>query len=88
MAGRFVMGLLFFISRLLKWSLYLILQLVKLALEALKIVLLLTCSVLKIFLLVFHGGRCKYKSKYTKSLKKETFCDKISTRQVNKDEVL
>lgn len=55
MAGRFVMGLLFFIGKFLKWSFYLILQLVKLVLEVLKIVLFLTCSVLKIFLLVLHG---------------------------------
>lgn len=59
MAGCFVMGLLFFIGKLFKWSLYLILQMIKMAMEALKIVLLLTCSVLKIFLLVFHGCRCK-----------------------------
>lgn len=56
MAGRFIMGLLFFISKILKWSLYLALQLIKLALEALKIVLLFTGSVLKFFLLVLHGG--------------------------------
>lgn len=49
MAGRFIMRLLFFIGKLLKWSLYLILQMIKMALEALKIVLLLTCSVLKNF---------------------------------------
>ncbi len=56
MAGRFIMGLLFFIGKLLKWSLYLILQLIKLVLEALKIVLFFTGSVLKLFLLVFHAG--------------------------------
>lgn len=56
MAGRFIMGLLFFIGKILKWSLYLILQLIKLALEALKIVLLFTGSVLKLFLLALHGG--------------------------------
>ena len=56
MAGRFIMGLLFFIAKILKWSLYLALQLIKLVLEALKIVLLFTGSVLKLFLLVFHAG--------------------------------
>ncbi len=56
MAGRFIMGLLFFIGKILKWSLYMILQLINLALEALKIVLLFTGSVLKLFLLVLHGG--------------------------------
>lgn len=56
MAGRFIMGLLFFIGKILKWSLYLALQLIKLALEALKIVLLFTGSVLKLFLLVLHAG--------------------------------
>jgi hypothetical protein len=56
MAGRFIMGLLFFICKILKWSLYLALQLIKLALEALKIVLLFTGSVLKLFLLVLHAG--------------------------------
>ena len=56
MAGRFIMGLLFFIGKILKWSLYLALQLIKLVLEALKIVLLFTGSVLKLFLLVFHAG--------------------------------
>lgn len=57
MAGHFIMGLLFFTGKILKWSLYLVLQLIKLALEALKIVLLLTGSVLKLFLLMLHGGR-------------------------------
>lgn len=56
MAGRFIMGLLFFIGKILKWSLYLALQLIKLVLEALKIVLLFTGSVLKLFLLVLYAG--------------------------------
>lgn len=36
MAGRFVMGLLFFIGKFLKWSFYLILQLVKLGIGSMK----------------------------------------------------
>lgn len=63
MAGRFIMGLLFFIGKILKWSLYLALQLIKLALEALKIVLLFTGSVLKLFLLVLHGTQIQKKHK-------------------------